>query len=301
MRGKQFNGIDAETVFSEILQKINKNFEITTRFKTDMLRYAENMAVPVFMKMHRLYLENSFPEALLGKKRKSFQNLLVAAEFCENVIKVMLGLNVEKSMSCTDLLHDLRNSRGGLFSNIRQLEESIAIDLFEEKKHENRIYISDYEKLMKAKITEKSRQYFGQDNRYKMIATEKLEKITNIVLEALDDDASFVQLYIKSLRIQYENASEFSELNVMDEVQLRRIIRRKIQMTIKNDIIQWINSWDIAKKLEEKCFAEFTFKELARCSERCYPHFRSYRHTMFPGRSETFGDLPPFRLRGSRQ
>ena len=52
-------------------------------------------------------------------------------------------------------------------------------------------------------------------------------------------------------------------------------------MTIKNDIIQWINSWDIAKKLEEKCFAEFTFKELARCSERCHPHFRSNRHTMF--------------------
>ena len=173
------------------------------------------------------------------------QNLLgevdVAAEACENVIKEILRLNVEKSMSCTDLLHELRNYWGGVFREISELEKSIAIDLFKEKKLGNNIYISDYEKLMKAKITEKSRQYFGQCNRYKEIAAEKLEQITNTVLKALDDDASFVQLYIKSLTIQHENASGLGELNVMDEVQFRRIIiRRKIQTTIKNDIIQWI-------------------------------------------------------------
>ena len=286
--GKQFNETDAETVFSEILQNINNNFGITTRYKADMLRYAENMAVPVFMKMHALYSENSSPEALLGKKKKSYQKRFevemgegdAAAEFCENVIKEILRLNVEEGLSCTDLLYELRTRRGEVFRDIRTLEASIMIDLFKKSQFQDYfIYINGYEILVKKKIAEKFLEYFSQHDRYKKTAREKLEQITSIVLKGLDDTvastsdgAKFVKTFfsnIKKLKIQHEKASGLRELNVKDKVQFGIIVRKKVQMTIKEDIIQWINSWDIVEKLEEKRLAEFIFSELVGCSERC--------------------------------
>ena len=286
--GKEFSETDAETLFSEILQKMSNNFAVTTRYKADMLRYAENMAVPVLEKMHKLYRENNSPEALLGKKKKSYQKRFevemgegdAAAEFCENIIKEMLQLNVEEGLSCTDLLYELRTRRGEVFKDIRTLEASIMIDLFKENEFRNYyVYINDYEMFVKDKIAEKSLEYFGQRDRFKSAAREKLEQITNIILKGLDsavgstsDGTKFIKTFlsdIKSLKIQHEKASGLKELNVKDKVQFGSIVRQKIQMTIKKDIIQSIDSWNIAEKLEEKCLAEFTFSELVGCSERC--------------------------------
>ena len=285
---KEFNEADVEILFDEILKKIDKDYKITTRFKTDMLTYAENMVVPELEKMHRLYRENSSPEALLEKKKKSYQKRFevemgegdAAAELCENVIKEMLRLNVEEGLSCTDLLYELRTRRGEVFKDIRTLEASIMIDLFKENEFKNYyVYINDYEMFVKEKIAEKSLEYFDQHDKYKETAKEKLEQITNTILTGLDsaverssDGTKFVKTFlsnIKNLKIQHENASGLKELNVKDKVQFGIIVRQKIEMTIKKDIIQWINSWNIAEKLEEKGLAEFTFLELIGCSERC--------------------------------
>ena len=286
--GKQFNGTDTETLFSEILQTINNNFEITPRYKADMLRYAENMAVPVFIKMHRLYRENSSPEALLERKKKSYQKRFevemgegdAAAEFCENAVKEMLRLNVEESLSCTDLLYELRTRMGEVFKDIRTLEAAIMIDLFKENEFKKYyIYIYDYEMFVKEKITEKFLEYFGQKDRYKKAAREKLEKITIDVLEGLDnavgspcEGTQLITTFfsnMKRLKIQHENASGLKELNVKDKEQFGRIVREKIQRTSKKDIISMIDSWNIEEKLEEKNLAGFTFKALVGCSERC--------------------------------
>ena len=285
---KQFNETDTETLFSEILQTINNNFEITPRYKADMLRYAENMAVPVFMKMHRLYRENSSPEALLERKKKSYQKRFevemgegdAAAEFCENVIKEMLRLNVEESLSCTDLLYELRTRMGEVFKDIRTLEASIMIDLFNQKECKKYyIYINYYKMFVKEKITEKFLEYFGQQDRYKKAAREKLEKITTNVLEGLDnavgsacEGTQLITTFfsnMKRLKIQHENASGLKELNVKDKGQFGRIVREKIQRTIKNDIISMIDSWNIEEKLIEKDLAGFIFSEIVGCSERC--------------------------------
>ena len=286
--GKQFNKTDTETMFKEILQTIDNNFKITPRYKADMLRYAENMAVPVFKKMHKHYIDNSSPEALLGKKKKSYQKRFevemgegdAAAEFCENVIKEMLRLNVEEDLSCTDLLSELRDRRGEVFRDMKTLQASIMIELLKENRFINYCaYINDFEMFMKEKIAEKILEYFDQDDRYKKAARKKLEQNTNIILNGLNcavesssDSTQFVKTFfsnIKSLKIQHEKTSGLKELNVKDKVQFETIVRQKIQMTIKEDIIQWINSWDIAKKLEEKHFVEFTFLTLVGCNERC--------------------------------
>ena len=292
--GRPFNAASVEELFRDILDGIvDHKFNITEQYKTDILLYAEKMAVPVFIKMDTAYRINTSPSALLDKKKKSYQKLFkievtegdAAAEFCENVIKELLMRNMEESLSNTELLYELRTRCGKVFKDIRTLEASIMIDLFEENQfHKYFNFINDYETFVKEKIAEKCFEYFSRNKRLIRTAKEKLDHVTKEVLEGLDkavgslcSGAELVKAFfenIKRLKIQHEESSGFQELNVKDKEQFGNIVRQKIRLITQEDIIPEINSWSIHRKLEERKekgmdLAEFAFFELVGCRERC--------------------------------
>ena len=112
----------------------------TSDYKVDLVHHIERLAVTGFTELHTKYRQKSSPKSLLEEKKKSYHNLFIikmgqgdaAAKFCENVLNDIVLKNMDEKLSCTELLHDLRVHCGEMFRNIKSIQASIMLDLYQE-------------------------------------------------------------------------------------------------------------------------------------------------------------------------
>ena len=290
--GKQFNPKDAELLFKEVLRQIDsikdERFKITKEYKVDLFHHIEILAVAGFYEMHEKYCRSSSPQALLEEKKKSYHDLFIiemgkgdaAAKFCETVLKDIVIKNIEDQLSCTELLHDLRVHCGEMFRDIKSIQAAIMVKLFKENSSLKYIqYIGNYKKIVMEEMDAKSKMYFQNGGRLKVLAEMKLDDIVSKIEEAVDRTVSslfvgkhFMKTFftkIESLKILHNEASAYMELDVPDKNQFAAILHQQLQSRVRESVIDTINKWNIERKLEQKDLAEFLFKEVVGCSKKC--------------------------------
>ena len=289
--GKQFSQSDVELLFKDVLKRIevfrDERFKTTNLYKVHLVHYIQTQAIAGFSEMHDKYCNKGSPSALLEEKKKSYHDLFViklgqgnaAAKFCETVLKDMVLKNVDEYLSCTELLHDLRVHCGEMFRDIKSIQASIMVRLFKEKSFNlYQEYISDYKKFVTDEMSAESIKYF-KDGRFKALAATKLDEVISEILQAVDETVTgifagepFMKTFfskIDGLKILHNEASAYMELDVPDAKQFAEIIRQQLQGQVKEQVKNSINSWSIIDKLKEKGLAEFLFREVVGCNEKC--------------------------------
>ena len=118
----------------------------------------------------------------------------------------------------------------------------------------------------------------------KNLAKSKLNNILAVLKEAVQeialdisqddtDPGSFINTFlakIKALKIPRNEIAAFLEMrDVPGKKQFAEIVQKQLEETLKTDVTQVIDSWDVLKKLEAKDFDEFLFKEIMGCDARC--------------------------------
>ena len=172
--GKQFIQKDAELLFKEVLKQIDsikdERFKVTKEYKVGLVYHIGISAVAGFYEMHEKYSRKSSPQALLEEKKKSYHDLFIikmgkgdaAAKFCETILKDIVIKNIEKQLSCTELLHDLRVHCGEMFRDIKSIQASIMVELFKKTIFQNISGTSGItNNLSRTKWTAKVRAIFG--------------------------------------------------------------------------------------------------------------------------------------------
>ena len=290
--GKTFNHKDCEMMFQDVLKQIDEisdeRFKTTVDYKVDLVIHIEELAVKAFTEMHEKYCKESSPKALLDKKKRSYYDLFMikmgqgdaAAKFCENVLKDMILKNIEDQLSCTELLHTLRVHCGEIFRDIKSLQASIMIDLFQENTFEKYIgYIASYETFIKEKMMTESVRYFSQKDQLKHLGHLKADQIISTIQESVDrtcensrnEEHCIKTLFsnIENLKIPHTEAAAFLGIDVPDRKQFGAIIYQQLRDPVKKDIVEAINTWAVTQKLEEKNLVDFLFTELVGCSAKC--------------------------------
>ena len=290
--GKQFSQRDVELLFKDVFERIasftDERFKTTRHYRIHLVHHIEALAVAGFTDMHERYCITSSPMALLEEKKKSYHDLFLikmgqgdaAAAFCENFLHDIILKNVEEQLSCTELLHDLRLHCGDIFRDIKSVQSSIMVDLFKENSFDlYETYIWNYEKTVTTVMSIKCREYFTEENRFKVLAATKLDEVIARIREAVDEAAQgllgekqFMKTFfskIESLKILHNEASAYLELDIPDANQFANIVHRYLEGRLKTEITELIDTWDIEDQLNEKGLAEFLFKEVVGCMASC--------------------------------
>ena len=290
--GREFSPKDAEVLFKDVLYKIQQinddRFDTTAEYMVDLIVHIEVLAVDGFKKLDERYRIENSPKALLVKKKKSYHDLFMiqigygdrAADFCDKVLKYMILTNVDDQLNCTELLHDLRGHCGDMFRDIKSMQASIMLNLFQKKDFDEYTnYITQYETYVMNAIKDASTAYFLKDDRFKKLAEIKLKQIVETIVDAVDDTVNSpcdVSLVIKtffanvdSLKISPNDSAAFQELGIEDKNQFAAVLHQQLSGRVHKDVAKAINSWDVITKLEEKELTNFLFKEIIGCSAKC--------------------------------
>ena len=204
----------------------------------------------------------------------------MAAHFCDKVLKNMILTNINDQLNCTELLHDLRVHCGEMFRDIKSMQASIMVDLFQKNNFDEYInYITQYETHVMNAMEDASTSYFLKDDRFKKLADIKLKQIIATMIEAVDDtvknhydDKHFIETFfanVGSLKISYHDAEVFQELDVGDKSHFAAILHRQLSDRVKKEVVETIDSWDVKTKLKERDLPNFLFKEVNGCSAKC--------------------------------
>ena len=295
--GRKFSKSASEELFTDVIGRIesinDKKVKITNDYKVDLLHFIENKAVSGFTEMHIKYCDESSPEALLEQKKKAYHGLFVVQmgqgdavlTFCNTAVKAVILSNLDEDLSCTELLDELKQCQEDTLKDIKSIQASIMVDLMEENKFEKFIsYITTYQTYIKSTMKVESNHYFTEEDRLKNLAKSKLDNILAVLKEAVEetardipeddtDNQSFINTFlakIKALKIPRNEIAAFLEMrDVPGKKQFAEIVQKQLQETLKIDVRQVIDSWDVSEKLEAKEFDEFFFKEIVGCDARC--------------------------------
>ena len=290
--GREFTSKDAELLFKDVLDKIRQisddRFDITDEYKTDLIVYIEVLAVDGFKKLDNRYRMENSPKALLDKKKKSYHDLFMiqmghgdrAADFCDKVLKNMILTNIDDQLNSTELLHDLRVHCGKMFRDIKSMQASIMVNLFQKNHFDEYInYITQYETHVMNAMEDASTSYFLKDDRFKKLAEIRLKQIVDTIIEAVDNtvnspcpDSLFIKTFfanVDSLKISHDDAAAFQELDVGDKNQFAAILNQQLSERVDKNVVTTINSWDVVTKLKERNLTNFLFKEVIGCSAKC--------------------------------
>ena len=290
--GKKFTQSAAEKLFRDVFGRI-ESINNTNEYKADLLHFIEERAVSGFTEMHIKYCDESSPEALLEQKKKAYHGLFIVQigqgdavlTFCNTAVKAIILNNLDEALSCNELLEVMKQCQEETLKDIKSIQALIMVDLIEENKFEKFIsYITKYKTYIKHTMKAESTRFFIEQDRLKNLAKSKLDNILSVLKEAIEkttrdfteddtDEESFINMFvarIKALKIPYNEIAAFSEMrNVPGKKQFAEIIQKQLQETLKSDIMQIIDSWDVLEKLKAKEFDEFLFKEIVGCDARC--------------------------------
>ena len=296
LEGKQFSQKEAEMLFKDVKDRVGNirdKFHTTIDYEVDLIYYIEELAVEGFRRLHKMYRDNNSPEALLTKKKKGFRDVFLikmgqgnaAVKFSETVLKDIILKNIDKELSCTELLHDLRSNCGLMFTNIKSMQGSIMVSLYKENTFDKfKEYIWKYEAVLKQKIEEESKMHFQKNSQLQKLAQVRLGKLVNALVTIVEEteekmieekeDKSFIKNFLKRLdkikiKKSHDEAVAFLELDVPEPKNFAAIIKQQLRGAVKEDIKQTLNTWNVGKKLQEKNFTSFVFSEVVGCSDRC--------------------------------
>ena len=289
--GKHFNQRDVELLFVDVLDQIKKisdeRFKVTYDYTADLVYHIETLAVAGFTRMHETYCNRNSPEALLTKKEKIFHDLFIAemgqgdmaTDFCDNVLLSIIFKNI--GISNTELLHQLRVHCGENFRDIKSIQGSIMVDLFQKNLFEGYIeYIDDYETAMKGKLDSESVHYFGSRDRLKKLAFTKLDHIVSVLEEALTatekstcNGGEYFKTFfskIHGLKISYTKTDLYTGLGVPDKHQFVQIVIHQLKSRIKERATKVIEAWDVPRKLKTQRADRF-FVQRSSWLHSCMP------------------------------
>ena len=297
--GQQFNRSSVEELFKDVIKRINEvkdeRFKITKEYKMDILRFIEKKATSAFTEMHMKYYRENSPEALLNKKKKVYYALFkvqmqqgdFAVAFCNAVLKKIILTTNDEQLSCTELLHVLRQHPDEIFSDIKPLQAWIMKDLVARDNFSTyKDYINKYEGYVKNVVADEAEKFLTKSETLSNIASGKLENILAVVRqavnEALEDatkEDSFTDLLLKrmdTLKIPYKEIGGWTEgvgnhqiEEIPEKDQFAAIILQQLDDSLKTNIQQTIVSWNISEKLKTKGFSDFVYKEIVGCTARC--------------------------------
>ena len=118
-----------------LIREINEDrFEITSEYKGDLIYHIEILAVEGFKKMHKMYLKENSPQALLDKKRQLYHDRFMievdqenaAAEFCDTVLKTIILENIFEDLNASDLLDELQEKGNDVFRSLKSLQTTVT-------------------------------------------------------------------------------------------------------------------------------------------------------------------------------
>ena len=289
---KRFAEKDAEILMNDVLERIDaldvEKFEVTTQYKGDLFRHIEILATEGFRKMHREYIENNSPQALFERKKKDYFGIFKmavgqsnGAELFSNVfVKKMIDINIEKKLTCCELLTDLRENYGDIFLSLKSLQTSIMRDLLEREDFESyHKYITNYRLFLKKCLREKCEKFFRSEDRLKEIKKKLAQRIIQEILEAIDKtmdnpsgNMNFVEIFLSnagSLRIPRDLASAVKILPVTDPIQFGNYVHQNLRKSVLSQVYKDIDSSDDISLIDKIKLVEFIFKEIVNCTAEC--------------------------------
>ena len=280
---------NAELLFKDVLDKIqhisDDRFYTTDEYKIDLIVHIEVLAVDGFKELDNRYRMENSAKPLLDKKKKNYHDLFMiqmgygnrAADFCDKVLKNIILTNIDDQLNATELLHDLRVHCEEIFRDIKSMQASIMVKLFQNNDFDEYTnYITQYETHVMNVMKVVSTAYFLKDDRFKKLAEIKLKQIVETITGAVEDtvnspcpDSLFIKTFfanVDSLKISHDDAAAFQVLDVEDKKQFAAILHQQLSTRVDKDVLETINSWDVATKLEERDLTNFLFKEVIGCS-----------------------------------
>ena len=293
IKGKEFTSKDAERLFYDVLRKIKEideeRFEVTKKYKIDLVLYVESQAIEGFKSKHEVYIKENSPQALLEKKRRLCYDIFMAemgrgdlaVTFSQSALKEIILENNLKKLSRSDLLNDLREHCGGMFKNVKNLQAAILIDLLHEDSFYSFVeYVTNYEDFVVTTLHEKSTEYFKKRNRLKEIMKEHMEHLIHTVLEAVEktvenpsDDMHFFQTFFTHIMdlIIPHGCSLLAVLPapVPDRKKFDSFIRKQLLGPVKEQLLKEIESSKEGKILDRIHLANFIFNEVVSCRDKC--------------------------------
>ena len=293
--GRKFDRFTVEGLFKDVITRVTEiyddRFKITNEYKMDLLNFVEMKAISGFINTHELYCRNNSPGALLEKKRMFYYELFevqmlqgdFAVAFCNAVLKKIILTNIEKRLSCTELLHVLRQHPDQMFLDIKHLHAWILKDLAVTNKFKNYIdYITNYEGYVKRIIKSEAKRYFTEDLRMQALGESILNEILKVVREVVNDTVktaakndSFTDVLLKemnTLEIPHKEIGGWkkgSNEKVPGHMEFANFVHQQLDGALKDNILQSIYSWNVSVKLRQRNFQEFVFKEIVGCGETC--------------------------------
>ena len=293
VKGKEFTSKDAERLFDDVLRQIKEieeeRFDVTKKYKIDLVLYIESQAIEGFKTKHEVYIKENSPQALLEKKRRLCYDIFMAemgrgdlaVTFSQSALKEIILENITRKLSGSDLLTDLREHCGGMFKNVKNLQAAILIDLLHEDSFYSFVeFITNYEDFVVTTLYEKSTEYFKQGNRLKEIMKEHMEHLIHTILEAVEktvenpsDDLHFFQTFFTNIK-ELIIPSDCSLLAVLpapvpDRKKFGSFIRKQLLGPVKEQLLKRIEFSNEGTILDRIHLANFIFNEVVSCREKC--------------------------------
>ena len=293
VKGKEFSSKDAERLFDEVLRQVEdieeERFEVTKKYKRDLILFIEARAVEGFKVKHDVYIRENSRQALLEKKKKLCRNIFMAkvgrgelaVDFSQSVLKDLIWENIFRKLNHTELLTDLRKHCGDIFKTAKHLQAHTLIDLLQRDNfYSFAEYITNYESFMKEELHKRSVEYFKKGDRPKQIMKGHVDHIIHVILEALNKIVKNLSKEIHFFQTFFTNIQgliiphRYFILKVLPapvpyRERFRTFVEKELVDSVKFKLYKTIDSSDEGNTLSNINLAPFLFNEIVSCREKC--------------------------------